>query len=209
MSSAVVAYKMALGEDCVPGCYDDIETADCIYVAGANPAWCHPILWRRVEARKAAYPELVIIVADPRRTDTCSIADLHLQINPGTDITLNHAIARLLIENGDVNIDFIRRHTEGFETYSARVFRTSLSEAAAICGVPPNDIRQVAGYIAASRGFLSFWTMGLNQSATGVYNNLSLISLHLITGHIGQPGSGPFSLTGPPNAMGGPTIAGK
>ena len=208
MSSAVVAYKMSLGEDCVPGCYDDIETADCIYVAGANPAWCHPILWRRVEARKAAYPELVIIVADPRRTDTCSIADLHLQINPGTDITLNHAIARLLIENGDVNIDFIRRHTEGFETYSARVFRTSLSEAAAICGVSADDIRQVAGYIAASRGFLSFWTMGLNQSATGVYNNLSLISLHLITGHIGRPGSGPFSLTGQPNAMGGREVGG-
>lgn len=208
MSSAVVAYKMALGEDCVPGCYDDIETADCIYVAGANPAWCHPILWRRVEARKAAYPELVIIVADPRRTDSCSIADVHLQINPGTDITLNHAIARLLIENGDVNIDFIRRHTEGFETYSERVFRMSLSESAAICGVQEADIRQAARYIAGARGFLSFWTMGLNQSATGVYKNLSLISLHLITGQIGQPGSGPFSLTGQPNAMGGREVGG-
>lgn len=208
MSSAVVAYKMALGEDCVPGCYDDIETADCIYVAGGNPAWCHPILWRRVEARKAAYPELVIIVADPRRTDTCSIADLHLQINPGTDITLNHAIARLLIENGDVNIDFIRRHTDGFEAYSARVFRTPLSESAAICGVQEADIRQAARYIAGARGFLSFWTMGLNQSSTGVYKNLSLISLHLITGHIGVPGSGPFSLTGQPNAMGGREVGG-
>ncbi len=208
MSSAVVAYKMALGEDCVPGCYDDIESADCIYVAGANPAWCHPILWRRVEARKAAYPELAIIVADPRRTDTCSLADVHLQINPGTDITLNHAIARLLIENGDVNFDFIRRHTEGFEGYSARVFRTSLAEAAAICGVEEAAIRQVARYIAGASGFLSFWTMGLNQSATGVYKNLSLINLHLITGHIGRPGSGPFSLTGQPNAMGGREVGG-
>jgi ferredoxin-nitrate reductase len=208
MSSAVVAYKMALGEDCVPGCYDDIETADCIYVAGANPAWCHPILWRRVEARKAAYPDLVIIVADPRRTDTCSIADVHLRINPGTDITLNHAIARTLIENGDVDIDFIRRHTEGFEGYSARVFRTTLSEAAAICGVPEEAILQTARYIAEARGFLSFWTMGLNQSAGGVYKNLSLINLHLITGQIGKPGSGPFSLTGQPNAMGGREVGG-
>ena len=88
MSSAVAAYKMALGEDSVPVCYDDIEASDCIFVTGANPAWCHPILWRRVEAHKATNPKVKIIVVDPRKTDSCSIADLHLQINPGTDITL-------------------------------------------------------------------------------------------------------------------------
>jgi ferredoxin-nitrate reductase len=98
MSSAVAAYKMALGEDSVPLCYDDIELADCFYITGANPAWCHPILWRRVEAHKAANPNIKIIVVDPRVTDTCSLADLHLQINPGTDVTLNHAIGRILIE---------------------------------------------------------------------------------------------------------------
>ena len=208
MSSAVVAYKMALGEDSVPGCYDDIETADVIYVAGGNPAWCHPILWRRVEARKAAYPDLVIIVADPRRTDTCSIADLHLQLNPGTDITLNNAIARILIENGDIDIDFVRRHTEGFETYSARVFKKTVAEAALVCGLEEADIRRAAAYIAGAGRFLSFWTMGLNQSASGTHKNLSLINLHLVTGQIGKPGAGPFSLTGQPNAMGGREVGG-
>ncbi len=98
MSSAVVGYKMSLGEDSVPVCYDDIELSDCIYVAGANPAWCHPIIWRRVEAHKAANPHVKIIVADPRRTQTCAIADVHLQLNPGTDIVLNHALGRILIE---------------------------------------------------------------------------------------------------------------
>ncbi len=208
MSSSVVAYKMALGEDCVPGCYDDIESADCIFVAGANPAWCHPILWRRVEARKAAFPNLTIIVADPRRTDTCSLADLHLQLHPGTDITLNLAIARILIENGEVDSGFISRHTEGFADYSARAFRRSVAEAAGICGVPEADIRKTAEHIARSKAFLSFWTMGLNQSASGVYKNLSLINLHLITGQIGKPGAGPFSLTGQPNAMGGREVGG-
>jgi ferredoxin-nitrate reductase len=208
MSSAVAAYKMALGEDSVPVCYDDIELADCFYVTGANPAWCHPILWRRVEAHKAANPNVKIIVVDPRVTDTCGIADLHLQINPGTDITLNHAIGRALIENGDIDLDFVTLHTEGFEQYSAMVFKKSMAEAARQCGVSEDDIRLAAKYIAEAKGFISMWTMGLNQSSTGVNKNLSLINLNLITGHIGKPGSGPLSLTGQPNAMGGREVGG-
>ncbi|MEN9610596.1 MAG: hypothetical protein RLZZ628_1410, partial [Bacteroidota bacterium] len=88
MSSAVVGYKLALGEDSVPVCYDDIELSDCVLVAGANPAWCHPILWRRLEKHKSLNPNVKIIVVDPRKTDSASGADLHLQIKPATDITL-------------------------------------------------------------------------------------------------------------------------
>ena len=208
MSSAVAAYKMALGEDAVPGCYDDIEQADCFYVTGANPAWCHPILWRRVEAHKAANPNTKIIVVDPRVTDTCSIADLHLQLNPGTDITLNHAIGRVLIENGDIDLDFIANNTQGFEKYKELVFQTAIKQAAIICGVSDADIRLAARYIGDAKGFISMWTMGLNQSVIGVNKNLSLINLNLITGHIAKPGSGPFSLTGQPNAMGGREVGG-
>ncbi|MCC9166368.1 nitrate reductase [Pontibacter harenae] len=208
MSSAVVGYKMALGEDSVPICYDDIELADCFYVTGANPAWCHPILWRRVEAQKAANPEVKIIVVDPRVTDTCAIADLHLQLNPGTDVYLNHAIGRVLIENGDIDLDFIRNHAEGFEQYKEVVFERSLAEYAEVCGVAEADIRLAAQYIGNAKGFISMWTMGLNQSAIGVNKNLSLLNLNLITGQIGKPGAGPFSLTGQPNAMGGREVGG-
>ena len=208
MSSAVAAYKMALGEDCVPICYDDIELADCFYITGANPAWCHPILWRRVEAHKAANPNIKIIVVDPRVTDTCSLAVLHLQLNPGTDITLNHAIGRAIIENGDIDLDFITNHAEGFDQYQELVFKTSIKEAALICGVSEANIRLAAQYIGNAKGFISMWTMGLNQSSVGVNKNLSLINLNLITGHIGKPGSGPFSLTGQPNAMGGREVGG-
>ncbi|MBC7398941.1 MAG: molybdopterin-dependent oxidoreductase [Mucilaginibacter sp.] len=208
MSSAVAAYKLALGEDSVPLCYDDIELADCFYVTGANPAWCHPILWRRVEAHKTANPHVKIIVVDPRATDTVSIADLHLQLNPGTDITLNHAIGRVMIENGDIALDFVTNHAEGFEAYSKLVFERTVAESAAICGVSETDIRLAAKYIGEAKGFISMWTMGLNQSAIGVNKNLSLINLNLITGHIGKPGSGPLSLTGQPNAMGGREVGG-
>jgi ferredoxin-nitrate reductase len=208
MSSAVVGYKLTLGEDSVPVCYDDIELADCFFVTGANPAWCHPIIWRRVEAHKAANPNVKIIVIDPRRTQTASQADLHLQIHPGTDIVLTNIIGRILIENNWIDQDFITNHTDGFEAYREQVFTRTLTEAAEICGISEKDIQLAAKYIHESKGFLSMWTMGLNQSVVGVNKNLSLIDLHLITGRIGKEGNGPFSLTGQPNAMGGREVGG-
>lgn len=203
MSSAVAAYKMSLGEDSVPVSYDDLELADCIFVAGANPAWCHPVIWRRVEAAKIKNPALKIIVSDPRRTQTASQADIHLQLKPGTDLVLHHAIGRILIEAGDIDIHFIKNHTQGFEQYSEKVMQRSVAEAALICDVPEKQLREAAACIADAKAFISMWTMGLNQSVIGVNKNLSLINLNLITGQIGKPGSGPFSLTGQPNAMGG------
>lgn len=208
MSSAVVGYKMTLGEDSVPVCYDDIELADCFYVTGANPAWCHPIIWRRVEAHKAKNPDIKIIVVDPRKTDTCAIADLHLQLNPGTDVVLNHAIGRVLIEHDWIDEDFVLNHAQGYKEYVDVVFQKTLSEASKICGVAESDIYLAAKYIGEAKGFISMWTMGLNQSSTGVNKNLSLINLNLITGNIGKPGAGPFSLTGQPNAMGGREVGG-
>ena len=208
MSSAVVGYKKALGEDAVPISYEDIELADCLFIAGANPAWCHPILWRRVEAAKAANPRLKIIVSDPRRTQTCALADVHLQVNPGTDIVLHHAIGRVLIEKGNIDARFIERHTEGFEQYRESVMQRTLAEAALICGVEEDLILEAASFIGNAKGFITMWTMGLNQSVVGVNKNLSLINLNLITGQIGKPGSGPFSLTGQPNAMGGREVGG-
>lgn len=208
MSSAVAAYKLSLGEDSVPVCYDDIEAADCLFVAGANPAWCHPIIWRRVEAAKEKNPSLKIIVSDPRKTQTASCAAVHLQLRPGTDIVLHHAIGRVLLENGDVDATFIRKHTEGFAAYRDKVMRRTVAEAAGICDVPEQSIRKAASYIGSAKGFLTMWTMGLNQSVVGVNKNLSLINLNLITGQIGKPGSGPFSLTGQPNAMGGREVGG-
>ncbi|MBD8487970.1 molybdopterin-dependent oxidoreductase [Echinicola sp. CAU 1574] len=208
MSSAVMGYIKTLGEDSVPIAYEDIELADCFLVAGANPAWCHPILWRRVEKHKENHPDTKIILVDPRVTQSCTLADLHLQLNPGTDEVLYLAIGRCLIEQGDIDVAFIQNHADGFEAYKELVMETSLEESAAICDVPVEDIKLAASYIGNAKGFLSLWAMGLNQSAEGVNKNLALIDLNLITGHIGKPGSGPFSLTGQPNAMGGREVGG-
>ncbi len=208
MSSAVVGYKKSLGEDSVPVCYDDIELSDCILVTGANPAWCHPILWRRVEAHKEANPDLKIICVDPRKTQTAVSSDLHIDLLPGSDVFFHNALARELISNGDIDLDFIEHHVEGYESYREEVFSRSTEEYAALCGVETKKIKQTAKWIGKSKGFLSMWTMGLNQSVIGVNKNLSLISLSLITGKIGKPGNGPFSLTGQPNAMGGREVGG-
>lgn len=208
MSSAVVGYKKALGDDACPITYDDIELGDCFLIAGANPAWCHPILFRRLEARKEAHPDTKIIVVDPRRTQTCAIADLHLQIQPGTDVAVFNAIARELHDRGYWDHDFIEKHCSGLEEIRAAIFSQSTDEVARLARIDAADIRKAARLIGSSRAFQSWWAMGLNQSSNGVDKNLALLNLSLLTGQIGKPGAGPFSLTGQPNAMGGREVGG-
>jgi ferredoxin-nitrate reductase len=208
MSSAVAGYKKTFGEDSVPIAYDDIELADTFLITGANPAWCHPILFRRIEQHKEKNPKVKIIVIDPRRTDSAMAADLHLQIIPGTDIILYHALAKRLIEKGYTDNDFIKNHTENFKIYKDLVLSSSLEKASKLCGISVNDIKLAADIIGKAKGFLSLWAMGLNQSAIGVDKNTALLNLSLLTGQIGKPGSGPFSLTGQPNAMGGREVGG-
>ncbi len=208
MSSAVVGYKKTFGEDAVPIAYDDIELADTFLITGANPAWCHPILFRRIEQHKEKNPKVKIIVVDPRKTDSALNADLHLQIIPGTDIILYHALAKRLIEQGYADTDFIKNHTENFKLYKDLVLASSLEKASKLCGIPVNDIKLAADIIGKAKGFLSLWAMGLNQSAIGVDKNTALLNLSLLTGQVGKPGSGPFSLTGQPNAMGGREVGG-
>jgi ferredoxin-nitrate reductase len=208
MSSAVVAYRDTLGEDTVPGSYADLEFADTLLIAGANPAWCHPILFRRLEAHKELNPETKIVVIDPRKTDTCSIADLHLQIKPGTDVILLHAIAREIYETRKYDPTFIEQHTSGFQNYRKAFQELSLQKAAKICGISLTDLRLAARFIGDAKAFMSWWAMGLNQSTIGVAKNYALLNLHLLTGQIGRKGSGPFSLTGQPNAMGGREVGG-
>ena len=208
MSSAVAGYKKTFGEDSVPICYDDIELADTFLITGANPAWCHPILFRRIEQHKEKNPKVKIIVIDPRRTDSAIFADLHLQIIPGTDIILYHALAKHIIEKGYVDSDFIKNHTENYTLYKDLVLSSSFEKASKLCGVPVNDIKMAAEMIGKAKGFLSLWAMGLNQSAIGVDKNTALLNISLLTGQIGKPGSGPFSLTGQPNAMGGREVGG-
>ncbi len=208
MSSAVAGYKATLGADAPPCAYEDIDVAECIFIAGANTAYAHPILFRRIEEARAKNPRLKLIVADPRRTETAAEADLFLQLKPGTDVALFHAMLHVSIAEGLLDETFIAGHTEGFAALRETVRAFTPAAAAEICGVPAADIVQAARWFAESTSTLSLYCQGLNQSAHGTDKNATLINLHLATGQIGKPGAGPFSLTGQPNAMGGREVGG-
>ncbi len=208
MSSAVAGYKQSLGADAPPTCYDDVDHTDCLFIAGSNTAWAHPVLFRRIEDARKARPQMKLIVVDPRRTETAQCADLHLQIQPGTDVALFHGMLHALIWDDRVDRDFIAAHTSGFAALKALVADMPPREAARICGIAVADLLQAARWFAESPATLSMWCQGLNQSTSGTAKNTALINLHLATGQIGREGAGPFSLTGQPNAMGGREVGG-
>ncbi len=203
MSSAVAAYKATLGSDAVPCSYEDFDHADLMLITGANPAFAHPILFRRIEAARAANPALKLIVVDPRRTDTAAEADLHLAITPGSDVLLYSAMLNVMLAEGLVDHAFIAAHTSGFEALRRQIAGKTPHAVATTCGVSAEDIITAARCFGQSKAPLSFWCQGLNQSIHGTANGAALIHLHLATGTLGKPGMGPFSLTGQPNAMGG------
>ncbi len=203
MAAAVAGYRTSLGSDGPPCCYDDIDEADLIFIIGSNMAEAHPVTFDRVRAARKARPTLQIIVADPRFTPTAREADLHLAVAPGGDIALLNALGRLLLEHGAVDRAFIEARTAGFDEYRRFLFDQDMTALCASAGIGEGLLDQLARRIARARGFLSFYCMGLNQSTVGMWKNNSLINLHLLTGQIGKPGAGPFSLTGQPNAMGG------
>ncbi|MFF4500588.1 molybdopterin-dependent oxidoreductase [Streptomyces sp. NPDC001401] len=202
MASAGTGYKLSLGADGPPGSYQDLDKADLFFVIGSNMADCHPILFlRMLERVKAAGAKLVVV--DPRRSATAEKADLFLQIKPGTDLALLNGLLHLLHENGHTDPEFIARYTDGWEEMPAFLADYPPAAVAEITGIPEDDIREAARLIGEAGEWTSCWTMGLNQSTHGTWNTNALVNLHLATGAICRPGSGPFSLTGQPNAMGG------
>ncbi|HEX6691674.1 MAG TPA: nitrite reductase small subunit NirD, partial [Burkholderiales bacterium] len=200
MASAVAGYKQTLGADAPPACYEDLESAECVFIAGSNTAWAHPVLFRRMEAARPKH----VVVVDPRRTETARAATLHLQIAPGTDVALFSGMLHVIRRQGWCDDEYIRRHTENFGALED----FPLDQAAAVCGVPADDIFAAAKAFATSKATLSLYCQGLNQSSSGTAKNAALINLHLASGQIGKAGAGPFSLTGQPNAMGGREVGG-
>lgn len=208
MSSAVAGYKQTLGVDAPPCSYRDIGLADVIFITGANPAVAHPIIFRYIEEAKEKNPNLKIIVADPRRSESAEIADLHLPLKPGSDIALFNGMLHILIAEGLINESYIEAHTEGFARLAKIVAAYTPERVADMCGLDETAIYQAARWFGQANAALSMYCQGLNQSSHGTHNNAGIVHLHLATGQIGKPGAGPFSLTGQPNAMGGREVGG-
>ncbi len=210
MASAVVGYKSAFGSDTVPCSYEDLELADLIVIVGSNTAWAHPIVYQRIAAAKRKRPNMKVIVVDPRRTATCDIADLHLNLKPGTDAVLFNGLLAHLAKSSAYDATYVNAHTEGFEQalQVANQQQATASQVAEQCELPLDAVKSFFLLAQANQKMVTLYSQGVNQSSSGVDKSNAIINCHLATGRIGQEGMGPFSITGQPNAMGGREVGG-
>ncbi len=208
MSSAVSAHLRAFGEDVVPACYDDLDRADLIVLVGSNTAWCHPIVWQRIEAARAARGTKLVVI-DPRRTETADLADLHLPIRPGSDVALFNGLLTALAERGVVDAAYIDAHVavpDGF--WDALKTDSDAATTARVCDLAPADLQAFFDLVADHPRTVTLFSQGVNQSTQGTDKANAILNVHLATGRIGKPGAAPFSITGQPNAMGGREVGG-
>ncbi len=203
MASSVAGHKRAFGSDTVPGLYEDLDLADLVVLTGSNLAWCHPVLYQRLVAAKAARPQMKIVVIDPRRTATCDIADLHLAIAPGADAALFNAVLLAIDDHGATDHIYLN-HVVG---YGAAMAAARATDPAAT-GLPAADLEQFLHLWTTTERVVTVYSQGINQSSSGTDKANAILNCHLATGRIGRPGMGPFSVTGQPNAMGGREVGG-
>lgn len=210
MSSAVAGHQRAFGADCVPGCYEDLELADLVVITGSNLAWCHPVIYQRIAHARQQRPDMKVVVIDPRRTATCDIADLHLPLAPGSDVTLFNGLLSYLRRMDALDWGFLEEHTSGFAQalQSARDSAETIPAVAAHCGLPEQAVAEFFHLFARTQKVVTLFSQGVNQSSSGVDKVNAITNCHLATGRIGRPGTGPFSITGQPNAMGGREVGG-
>ncbi|SUD91058.1 nitrate reductase [Psychrobacter phenylpyruvicus] len=202
MSSAVAGHKRAFGADLVPGSYTDFEACDLLVLVGSSMAWCHPILFGRFLQAKQDNPNKKLIVIDPRQTDSCEFADLHLPLAPGTDTHLYNGLLKYLEEHGCTDTEYASQ-CDGVELVVTAADSWDIESVAKATQLDAEQIEQFYQLVAANDKTVTAFSMGVNQSSSGTDKVNAIINSHLLTGRVGKKGAGPFSLTGQPNAMGG------
>ena len=210
MSSAVAGHRRAFGCDSVPCSYEDLERAKLIVLTGSNTAWCHPVVYQRIAKAKKENPDLTIVVIDPRRTATCDIADLHLPLLPGSDTILFNGLLVYLNDHEERNVLFVDNHTEGVTAalQTAREHAGSIAQVAKGCGLDATLVETFFRLFTRTERVVTLFSQGINQWSFGTDKVNAIINCHLLSGRIGRPGMGPFSITGQPNAMGGREVGG-
>jgi len=216
MASSVAGHKRAFGSDTVPGDYTDLEQADVIVLTGSNLAWCHPVLFQRIEAAKSKRPGMKIVTIDPRRTASGAASDLHLAIRADGDTALFNSLLCEIARRGKVDQDYVDAFVNGFDAALAAAQATDAADTGAgtgagtgaDTGLSDDDIRAFHDLWIGAQKVVTIYSQGVNQSVGGTDTVNAIINCHLATGRIGRPGMGPFSVTGQPNAMGGREVGG-
>jgi assimilatory nitrate reductase catalytic subunit len=205
MASSVAGHRRAFGSDTVPGTYEDLEQADLVVLTGSNLAWCHPVLFQRIVAAREKRPGLKVVVIDPRHTATCDIADLHLPLAAGSDVALYNGLLLALEDSGARARNWTAAHTSGLDAAlaAARASTPDIEAVATLTALPVRDLQTFYDLVVRNERTVTVYSQGVNQSSAGSDKVNAIINTHLLTGRIGRPGMGPFSVTGQPNAMGG------
>ncbi|MCV2891157.1 nitrate reductase [Ruegeria aquimaris] len=202
MASTVAGHKRAFGTDTVPGTYEDLEEADLVVLVGSNLAWCHPVLHQRLLAAKQARGTRIVVI-DPRRTATCDGADMHLALQPGSDVALFNRLLAMLYKGGLVDRRFLR-HTDGFDA----ALKAACADDTGVTGLSDAQIDAFCQLWLKTEKVVTVFGQGVNQSSSGSDKVNAILNCHLASGRIGKPGMGPLSVTGQPNAMGGREVGG-
>ncbi len=206
MASAVVGYKKSFGVDYVPVRMEELEHSNLLILIGANTAEAHVVLHNKI--KKAQKKGLKVVVIDPRFTLTAKNADLYIPLKVGTDIDLLNLLAIKLIKSGHIDSDFIKDHSNNYHSYKEKLLALDEKVLLGSTQLSADIFEAFYQLVVESKNIITAWTMGVNQSIQGVDKNLAIHNLHILTGKINKKGSGPLSLTGQPNAMGGREVGG-
>lgn len=204
MASAVAAHTRAFGEDVVPCSYSDIDEADLIILLGSNTAWCHPVIWQRIEAAREARGTKIVVI-DPRRTETAERSDLHLAIAPDSDVALFNGLLLEMRSRFMLDGAYMASSISTPEGFWDNLGPVDVSKA---CDITPAQLEAFYDLFTDNPRCVTLFSQGANQSVFGTDKGNAIINVHLATGRIGKPGAGPFSITGQPNAMGGREVGG-
>jgi formate dehydrogenase major subunit len=199
-ASSVAALLEGIGSGAVSNQVSDVAFSDVIVVIGANPTANHPVAatWIKNAVKRGA----TLVVADPRRTDLCRHAAHVLQFKSDADVAMLNAMIHAIIDEGLVDREFIEARTLNYESIRSNVAAFSPEAMASVCGIPAPKLREVARLYASSKASIIFWGMGISQHVHGTDNARCLITLSLITGQIGRPGTGLHPLRGQNNVQG-------
>lgn len=194
------ALGSSLGSGSMTNSIESLLQSDLIMIIGSNTTEQHPVVaFHIIDAKRKGAK---IIVIDPRRTQIAEIADLHLQMRPGTDIALLNAILSIVIREGMIDEEFIRSRTDGFDDIRDHLAEYTPEAAERICGVPADLIHDAAVMYGSACNAAIVYAMGITQHAHGTDNVQAIVNLALATGNLGRDGSGIYPLRGHQNVQG-------
>jgi formate dehydrogenase major subunit len=204
-SPSVAGLAQTFGSGAMTNSIAEIEDAQCIFAIGTNTTSAHPVLATRMWAAVQRGAEL--IVANPKEIDLCRWAALHLRQRPGSDVALMMGMARVIVDEGLHDREFVAQRCEGFEELRKSLEHYDLDFVEQTTGVPRQDIARAARLYATRRPSAIFYAMGVTQHTHGTDNVLATSNLALLTGNVGRPSSGVNPLRGQNNVQGACDLA--